>query len=305
MKRNIQELRDMMKKAESGGFEKASNEHKYSIITDKQNRSDAEIRFIGNPNDESMVDELGVRNYWVWFPLEGETSETMRAGGRRAYVNQSRLMLGLNVRDPMNEWIKHFWKEDEERTELMEKMRLKQNSFFVSNIAVINDANEKSYNGRNFVFEYRQTLKGILDSAINPQFGDDPVNPWAIDEEGANFYLRTYQKDHRKVSRQYDQSKFASNSSWDGPENGDYNLESLYPVKGWDELVEEMISLVPADRPEWIEEINSLSDSSAPKKEEPAVKITEVPKNTSLEVASDDIDEDESYFDKLMKGGNG
>lgn len=261
---------------------------------DKMGNGSATIRFLPAPAGEDMP---FVR---VWdHGFQGPTGKW--------YIENSLTTIGLP--DPVAEYNSELWavSEDDNSPTRKQARAQKRRLHFVSNILVIRDPAHPENEGKVFLYQYGKKIFDKLNDLMNPQFDDEtPINPFDL-WNGANFKLKI-----RKVEgyRNYDKSEFDDPSAIEGSDkeleaiwNKEYSLKEFVDpakFKSYDELKSKLnavLGLTPSAKPSASvasrTERTVLPEASAPKFKEKEAETETAP------WATDDDDEDVSYFSKL------
>lgn len=175
---------------------------------------------------------------------------------------------------------------------------------YIANIYIVNDAAQPENNGTVKLWKFGPKIKGMIDSAINPEFDDqeslDPYDLW----EGANFKLRV-----RKVDDQtnYDKSSFDKPSALSAD---DAELEKIWLQEhNLFEFIDPNNKKLYKSLADMQKRWNLMKDIKAPKAESaPEAEADESPESTAPEEASSQTesvapnpeDEDDAFFDDLL-----
>ncbi|QIG70609.1 single-stranded DNA-binding protein [Rhizobium phage RHph_I1_18] len=129
-------------------------------------------------------------------------------GDEHWYVNRSRMTLGSSEKDPVYEYNGKVFR-DKNLSEEAKKKKLKpRKKNYVSNIYIVDDPMKPENNGKVKKFKYGPQIFNIIQQAIFPEFGEEPVkvfDPF----DGANFRIRVYTKKIKNDSvPSYEKSSF-------------------------------------------------------------------------------------------------
>jgi hypothetical protein len=277
---SLETLSKELKNLNSNGYSNDDDRVWYPDV-DKAGNGYAVIRFLPAPKGESMP---YVRLFHYGF--RGPTNAW--------FIENSPSTIGLPC--PMMEYNSSLWNTgDEEKKKQARAQKRKQT--FISNILVVSDTANPKNEGKVMLFKYGKKIFAKLNSAMNPEFPDEPkINPFCP-WKGAHFKLRI-----RNVEgyRNYDESKFAEPSVlgtdaeieafWEQ----EYSLKEFVSedkFKSWDELVARRDKVLGLVGNTYVIKGSGGSASPAPqpKKAAPAA----IPQTV------EDADDDDSGDDKL------
>lgn len=290
---SLNRLTQELSKINTGGNKSSDDDRFWKPEVDKMGNGSATIRFLPAPAGEDMP---FVR---VWdHGFQGPTGKW--------YIEKSLTTIGQN--DPVAEYNSELWavSEDDNSPTRKQARAQKRRLHFISNILVVRDPANPANEGKVFLYQYGKKIFDKLNDLMNPQFDDEtPINPFDM-WTGANFKLKI-----RKVEgyRNYDKSEFDDQSAIS---EDDDHLEKLWTqehslkdfvdpknFKSYDELKSKLnaaLGLTPSAKPSAAHaaraEKTVLPESSAP-----TFKAKEA--EESAPWATDDDDEDVSYFEKL------
>lgn len=205
---SFDKLTKQLNAAESGGYSNEDDGKYWKPTRDKAGNAQAIIRFLpGLEGEEPFIK--------TW-------DHGFKGPSGKWYIEKSLRTIGKD--DPVGAFNSRLWNsgvEKDKEQARAQKQRLK----FVSNIYVVNDANEPANNGRVMLFAYGKKIFDKLNDAMNPEFDTDkPVNPFDM-WEGANF---------RMVVRtegpfpNYDKSRFEDPAPLKSDES---ELEAIYNLQ--------------------------------------------------------------------------
>lgn len=285
---------DKIANPSSGGDSKSYEDNRFWKLTaDKAGNGTATIRFLPEANGDELP--------WVRVfnhSFQGPTGKW--------YIENSLTTLGEN--DPVGELNSKLWNSGSEANKEIARKQKRKLSY-IANVLIINDPAKPENNGQVRLFKFgKKIFDKIMDKA-KPTFEDEkPVFVFDLDN-GADFKLRM-----RKVDgyANYDQSVFSDESALAGGDeeqmleivSKQHKLsEFLAPnnFKSYDELKRKLEMVLSGDggagktAAEMAEqEDRPTREAFQPTNSKPAL----VPK-TSKPAATDDDDDDMSYFQKL------
>lgn len=281
-------LKNKIEEMENNKYQDDENVWKLSV--DSQDVGSAVIRFLPAPPGEDMP---YVRMWDHGFQGPGGW-----------YIENSRTTLGES--DPVSEYNSKLWNSGQEDEARKQKRRLS----YYSNIYVVKDSKNPENEGKVFLYKYGKSVFDMLNEAMHPQYDDiDPVNPFDL-WEGADFKLRSRNKDGW---RSYDRSEFASPgvlTKPDGTEMSDDELEEIWKsqhslqeivdpknFKSYDELQARLHKVLGLDGGTHAPTRSAEGDDEE-MSFKPEFKEREA---TSPKQSSSPSDDDDFDFDDLMK----
>lgn len=238
---------------------------------DDTGNASAIIRFLPNKNDDD--ESLPWVRYW---------DHGFRGPSGKWYIERSLKSIGKP--DPVYEENARLYNMTKDPTapERIQASKQKRRLHYVSNILVISDPNNPEAEGKVFMFIYGKKIFDKILLAMKPEFvGETRINPFDVEETGANFKLR------QKIVSDYPNY---DHSSFDTPKPlaGDvknilkecYNLEEVVYApenyKTYDELkarLEEVLDNTPVAhpirKPTLVKEYSKPVGTSTEKTEDP------------------------------------
>lgn len=296
LKRSSQEslskLTDELAKINTPTQKSNDDDSYWKPTVDKAENGSAIIRFLPAPAGEDLP---FVR---IWdHGFKGPTGKW--------YIENSLTTLGQN--DPVSEYNSELWNvsTDDNSPTRKQARAQKRRLSYISNILVISDPGNPENEGKVFLYKYGKKIFDKLNDLMHPQFADEKaVNPFDI-WEGANFRLKI-----RKFEgyRNYDKSTFDAPAAIPGTDEqleaiwkSEHSLAKLIEpsnFKSYEDLKKKLnavLDLTPDPR---------TQTPSFPQAAAPAFKAKEAAVTAEAESvpwATDDEDEDASYFAKLKR----
>lgn len=299
LKRNRQnqfdKLNEQLQKLNSPSSEKKEDTRFWKPDVDKAGNGLAIIRFLPAPEGEDLpyvrVWDHGFQGPGGW------------------YIEKSLTTLGQ--KDPVSEYNTKLWATGTKEAQAQVRKQ-KRRLYFISNIYVVKDPAHPENEGKVFLYQYGKKIFDKLNMLMNPEFGEDPINPFDL-WEGANFKLKI-----RNVEgyRNYDSSVFESAAPL---MDDDDELEALWKqehslqafvdpkeFKSYEELEAKLHKVLGLDgsapRPQTTAESSKLPwEDDEPTMEPPKQKTAKAATAPVLTAAiGDDEDEDLEMFKKLL-----
>jgi len=179
-----------------GGFKQ--DPRYWQPTADKAGNGYAIIRFLPPLNPDA---EDGSELPWIMY-----YNHSFKGPTGAWYIERCRTSLGEGEKDPVVEDNSRLYATGREEDKKTAQPRSRR-KVYVSNIYVVKDPGNPENEGKVYLYQYGQKIFDMLKAAMAPpQFPDDVrIDPFSIDETGANFQLRIIKKDGR---RSYERSKF-------------------------------------------------------------------------------------------------
>ncbi len=191
-----------------------ANDRYWKPTRDKSGNGYAVIRFLPAPNGEDMP-----------FIMKWSHSFQHPNTGKY-YIEDSRTT--INEKDPVGEYNQKIWATGLQSHQEFVKKYSKRRLHYIANILVINDSANPENNGKVFLYDFGKKIYNKINSAMNPEFPDDPrinpFDPW----EGANFKLKIKTVDKFP---NYDASEFDNVSAIGTDEEIERIWKSEYSLK--------------------------------------------------------------------------
>lgn len=272
--------------AKVGGQTKTKDNRLWNCQTDKLGNGYAVIRFLPAPPGEDT-------------PYVHVFSHGFQGPGGW-YIENSRMTLGSDERDPVFELNRDLWNSGVKANEEVARSQKRKTSYY-SNIYVVKDPANPENEGKVFLFRYGKKIFEKIKLLMNPpkEFGDEaPVNPFDLDD-GANFKLKI-----RMVEKypNYDLSEFTAPAPlFDNDEDLETVWKATYPLqpflapenfKPYDQLKKRLNKVLGVDRQ--AETHTYVNEETAA----PAQRSKPAPTTQETNFESDE-DDDLDFFNKL------
>jgi len=217
------------------------------------------------------------------------------------YIENS--LTTLNQTDPVGEFNTKLWQQstDDNSWQRKQVREQKRKLSYISCIQVISDPKNPENEGKVFLYRYGKKIFDKITEIMNPQYGDDPVNPFDF-WKGANFKLKIRMKDS---FRNYDLSTFepASALSTNDDElekiwNSEYSLlAEIAPskFKTYEELKAQLDKVLSNSG----EEVAGLTRTEVQR--EPVARSNQFDPDPSTKDDKATEDDDMSFFKKLAE----
>ena len=204
---NFQDLSKKFADEKKGGGN-GPDERFWKLTTDEAGNGHAVIRFLPAVENEE----------YPFVKMYSHAFKNEKNG--KWYIENCRST--INEPDPVMEVNSELWDSGiEANKELARKQ--KRNLKYISNILVIRDPKAPQNEGKVFLFAYGSKIFEMVESAIEPKFGETPFNPFDF-WDGADFNLKAYNGANKQ--RSYDKSNFSAPAALFGGD--DEALESLW-----------------------------------------------------------------------------
>jgi hypothetical protein len=327
---NFQALQNKLEKTgQNGGYKK--DERIWKPAPNKDNKSSNIIRFLPIPFVDMQAVEEGKLNENDLTPMAKIVKHAFQ-GPKGWYIENSLQTFGEDC--PVRKHDGPLWNTAKKNNDEILKTALKKrlpNSEFYANILVIKDGTNPENNGKQFLYQFGETVRKLIEKANKPEFDTDPSFDPFDAFEGADLLLNlTYDK--KKIGeKEFNVANF-QNVKWapqrplaDGNEQeieriwkAEYSIAEFYDrknFKGFAELEAKYLKVMgigqPADTPastdkpksaeEMLKEMSGEGKKSAPAPEAKSAPAPEAGKAAEAAPLSGD-DDAMAEFERMLAG---
>jgi hypothetical protein len=311
LKKNSGNFDKLLKEVEKinnpgGNYEKDDTDNYWKPTPDKSGNALAVIRFLPGPavdGDDALP--------WVRYFDHGFQN---KATGKW-YIEKS--LTTFDEKDPVSEYNSKLWNSssDDNGPERKQARDQKRRLHYVANIQVISDPQNKSAEGKVFLFKFGKKIMDKITKMMNPDLESEPrINPTDL-WNGANFKLKMTRQNvnigGRTVSfPNYDESTFLApgplfedDAEMEAVWKSEYSLKEIVDRKNFKsyEELKKRLDEVNGVNGQITDAVTTKRPAKVVEDEEEAPWQEPVAKKAPAPVVEDDEDEDLAMFRKLAE----